>query len=243
MRARLRPRFSGFRRRYYSQAEKKRIRRRLRLMAFVGVLCILAALVNARIAPLLHMYAANAARSAMTEAINTAVAKVIDSSEIRYSDLIQIQTDSSDNIIAIESDILKINRLKAEVTNAVLEELKSARYHQVSVPLGDLLGGNLLLGRGPRIPVRISVAGSVETGMESQFTSAGINQTNHQISMTVQLELFSAVPGSDETVDVESQFLIAETVLVGKVPESFTNVTGDDRETIGKIFDYADTQQ
>ena len=79
--------------------------------------------------------------------------------------------------------------------------------------------------------------------MESQFTSAGINQTSHQINMTVQLELFSAVPGSDETVDVESQFLIAETVLVGKVPESFTNVTGDDRETIGKIFDYADTQQ
>ena len=243
MRARLRPRFSGFRRRYYGYAEKKRIRRRLRLTALVAAVCLLAVLINARIAPLLRVYAANAARSAMTEAINTAVTKVIDGSEIRYADLIQVQTDSSDNIIAIESDILKINRLKAEVTNAVLEELKSARYHQVSVPLGDLLGGNLQLGRGPRIPVRISVAGSVETGMESRFTSAGINQTSHQISMTVQLALFSAVPGSEETVDVESQFLIAETVLVGKVPDSFTNVTGDDRDTIGKIFDYAGTQQ
>ena len=237
MRARLRPRFSGFRRRYYGYAEKKRIRRRLRLTALVAAVCLLAVLINARIAPLLRVYAANAARSAMTEAINTAVTKVIDGSEIRYADLIQVQTDSSDNIIAIESDILKINRLKAEVTNAVLEELKSARYHQVSVPLGDLLG------RGPRIPVRISVAGSVETGMESRFTSAGINQTSHQISMTVQLALFSAVPGSEETVDVQSQFLIAETVLVGKVPDSFTNVTGDDRDTIGKIFDYAGTQQ
>lgn len=146
MRARLRPRFSGFRRRYYGYAEKKRIRRRLRLTALVAAVCLLAVLINARIAPLLRVYAANAARSAMTEAINTAVTKVIDGSEIRYADLIQVQTDSSDNIIAIESDILKINRLKAEVTNAVLEELKSARYHQVSVPLGDLLGGNLLLG-------------------------------------------------------------------------------------------------
>lgn len=160
MRARLRPRFSGFRRRYYGYAEKKRIRRRLRLTALVAAVCLLAVLINARIAPLLRVYAANAARSAMTEAINTAVTKVIDGSEIRYADLIQVQTDSSDNIIAIESDILKINRLKAEVTNAVLEELKSARYHQVSVPLGDLLGGNLLLGaRSRSIPVRISVAG------------------------------------------------------------------------------------
>ena len=77
----------------------------------------------------------------------------------------------------------------------------------------------------------ISTVGSV-------FSAAGVNQTTHRIEMTITVDLFIAVPTAHTSVQVETPFVIAESVLLGKVPDAYTVVTGDDQTTTGQIFDY-----
>lgn len=96
----------------------------------------------------------------------------------------------------------------------------------VRIPTGTLLNGDLLTGRGPRIPVKISLSGAAATQMSSYFESAGINQTSHRLVMDITVTLYAAIPGNDATTTLETSFIIAETVLVGKVPDTFLDVDG-----------------
>ena len=84
----------------------------------------------------------------------------------------------------------------------------------------------------------VGVSGGVLTTVDSVFSAAGVNQTTHRIEMTITVDLFIAVPTAHTSVQVETPFVIAESVLLGKVPDAYTVVTGDDQTTTGQIFDY-----
>lgn len=137
-----------------------------------------------------------------------------------------MEKDSQGSIVSVEADTVKINALKASVTTEILTQLKKHQNMTVRIPTGTLLNGDLLTGRGPRIPVKISLSGAAATQMSSYFESAGINQTSHRLVMDITVTLYAAIPGNDATTTLETSFIIAETVLVGKVPDTFLDVDG-----------------
>ena len=96
--------------------------------------------------------------------------------------------------------------------------------------------------RGPRIPLRVTMSGNALTTMNSAFSSAGINQTSHQIELEVTVRIYAAIPGFRSSIETTTNYLVAETVLVGEVPDSFTQVDGDQADIVRKIFDYADVK-
>lgn len=239
MRKRLHPRHTWGRRRWMSRAQRERRIIAYRLLAIVCGLAILVAVLDTQLRPVVRAFTVNQSKTLVTEAVNGAVEEVLAQRGVQYSDLVAVSKNTDGDIIAIESDILKINALKATLTNAVIAELKQQKAQTVRIPLGTLIGGDLFNGRGPAIPVRVSITASAQTDMRSEFISAGINQTNHQIWMDIQMQLFPALPGFTTTVNVNTKFLIAETVLIGKVPDSFTDVDGDQSDLVGRIFDYS----
>lgn len=210
-----------------------------RLLAFLCGIIVLCVMIDSHLRPLIKSYGINQAKLVSTQAVNDAVERVMQAENVKYADLVDVAKNTDGDIISIESDVIKINSLKAEVTNAILDELKARESIQVSIPLGTLMDWDLMTGRGPKIPIKISVSGTALTTMSSRFESAGINQTSHQIMMTIEIILYAAIPGFDSSTTVETTFMIAETVLVGKVPDSFTDVDGDKSDLVGKIFDYS----
>lgn len=239
-----RNRFSIFRSRFPpSRTARKRIVFRLRLLAIVTGLAILLVIVDSRLRPLVRSYSVNQAKTISARAVNDAVTAVLSDASLDYSDLITVVKDEAGELSSMQTDILKINQLKATVTNAVLDELAKHKELQIHIPLGTILGGDLLSGRGPLIPLKVSLTATAVTTMNSKFSSAGINQTNHRMILNVDIVIFAAVPGySYASMHVQTEFIVAETVLIGRVPDSFTEVNDDRSDILGKIFDYADIE-
>lgn len=191
--------------------------------------------------PLIKRYAVSVAQRNATLYINRAVTDCLVESGDLYGSLMKVSEDEAGNVKSLAADIAKINLLKADITQTIVEQTAAVEFQQLRIPLGTVVGGAFLMGRGPLLPIRVSTSGSVLTSLYSEFSDAGINQTNHQVYMTITVHFFVAIPSLYyTTVDVSSVFLVAESVLLGDVPDSFTSVNDDRSDLIGKIFDYAD---
>ncbi len=201
-------------------------RRRFRVAALLCAGLILFLVLNSHLQPLIASYGLTQAKLVGTQAVNDAVTAVLEREGVRYTDLMRVEKDSQGSIVSVEADTVKINALKAGVTTEILTQLKKHQNMTVRIPTGTLLNGDLLTGRGPRIPVKISLSGAAATQMSSYFESAGINQTSHRLVMDITVTLYAAIPGNDATTTLETSFIIAETVLVGKVPDTFLDVDG-----------------
>ena len=227
MRRRLRSgrRWTRFRRPAGGRRERMR-RRRFRVAALLCAGLILFLVLTSHLQPLIASYGLTQAKLVGTQAVNDAVTAVLEREGVRYTDLMRVEKDSQGSIVSVEADTVKINALKASVTTEILTQLKKHQNMTVRIPTGTLLNGDLLTGRGPRIPVKISLSGAAATQMSSYFESAGINQTSHRLVMDITVTLYAAIPGNDATTTLETSFIIAETVLVGKVPDTFLDVDG-----------------
>lgn len=201
-------------------------RRRFRVAALLCAGLILFLVLNSHLQPLIASYGLTQAKLVGTQAVNDAVTAVLEREGVRYTDLMRVEKDSQGSIVSVEADTVKINALKASVTTEILTQLKKHQNMTVRIPTGTLLNGDLLTGRGPRIPVKISLSGAAATQMSSYFESAGINQTSHRLVMDITVTLYAAIPGNDATTALETSFIIAKTVLVGKVPDTFLDVDG-----------------
>ena len=156
--------------------------------------------------------------------ISTAICEEIESKEITYDTLISFEKDANGRISALKTNIIEINRLKAKLSVKILEELANMDTAELSVPLGTVIGGDLMSGRGPGIKINVIPVGSVDTEIKNEISSAGINQSRHQVMMRVTAELTIITAVTSITTNVETYICIAETVIVGDVPGSYTNI-------------------
>jgi sporulation protein YunB len=161
-------------------------------------------------------------RVTATRIINTAITGELD--DLTYAELIHLRRDEAGNVLSVESNMLNINRFKARVTELINAEITAIEGSELKLPIGTISGVNLLYGRGAGIPVRLSPRGSAGVNMTSEFTSAGINQTLHKVILTVSVDISAIVPGYTHSVRVETEFIVAQTVIVGTVPESYTHI-------------------
>jgi len=82
----------------------------------------------------------------------------------------------------------------------------------------------LFSGAGPRLPVKIMSVSTSDAEFRNEFSEAGINQSLQQIMMDVTISMTVLTPMGTETVTASSEVVIAETVIVGSVPDSYVKV-------------------
>lgn len=116
----------------------------------------------------------------------------------------------------------EFNRLQAAITQDILTRLGETADTNLSIPLGTLTGTPLLAGRGPRFTVRMETVGSCSAHFENQFDQAGINQTTHRILLNVDVSVSILLPGFKTYASFSHAFDLAETVIVGAVPDTYT---------------------
>lgn len=219
----------------------QRRRRRLALFrAMCVVLSLLIALVvmDINIRPMIKTMAAYEAKNYAVRAINAAVSQELTAQGVTYDGLCRVSVNEQGVVTAVETDVVRLGLLQAGITQRVSEAMDELSQHDVSVPMGTLLGSQYLSGRGPQVGFRIIPIGYAEASLRNEFVSAGINQTCHRILLDVSVNVTALIPGYSAATQVRTEICLAETVIVGVVPDSFTNVTGDGRDTLTKLYDY-----
>lgn len=212
-------------------AHRRRRRRRrgtpLCVLLFTMVTCFTFLFIfEIRIRPVFSQVALVRAQSLAVSIINDEVNQIFVSESIEYGALMTIQKDMSGRISAIISQSGEINRLKAEIAQKVQDALQRTNKMITYIPLGTFLSKGLFSGYGPRIPVRLTPIGRANVEIEDSFLDAGINQTRHEIHLTVKAKINVLMAGGSVTADVETELPLAQSVIVGDVPQSFTSVTG-----------------
>lgn len=167
------------------------------------------------------------ARAMAVQVLNESAAELLSSGEAAYDTLMHVTTDADGQVRLIQANTPAMNRLAARVSLTAQGRLESMRDQTVRVPLGSALGLNLLAGAGPRIEVRVMPVGSVHADFHTDFSTAGINQTRHRVSLTLTARVQLVIPTGAQTVEASTQVAMAESIIVGEVPDTFTDVGND----------------
>lgn len=167
------------------------------------------------------------AYSLAVETINQSVWDVMQGG-VAYDELIMTQKDGEGQVTMLQANTVRMNELATKIALMAEAELGLVENQRIEIPMGAALGIRFLAGSGPRIPIQIVPVGAVKTQFSTEFQSAGINQTRHKISMILSTTVRLVIPSGSQRVDVISTVPIAETIIVGTVPESFVDVNNRD---------------
>lgn len=159
----------------------------------------------------------------ITAVINEAIGDKMSEGIYDYDYFVSLKKDDQGSITAISANMARINKLSSELLQEVISTTNSGQL-DLEIPLGNLLDSNLLLGRGPDIPVKIIMLTSSYADFRNELTSVGINQSKHQIILELTVEIDVLMPWEVRSTKVLSEVLIAETIVVGKVPETYFGI-------------------
>lgn len=164
--------------------------------------------------------------NATSDLINDAVAEQITNGTIAYDRIVYFEKDLNGRITALKTNIGEVNHLKTQTLNTINEEILDTENFDIGIPIGSIFLPEFLSGRGPQIPVKILSVRNSDATFESSFTHAGINQTLHQLNMCVLVDVTVLVLGRTVSFTVSSQVVVAETIIVGDVPDTYLQAGG-----------------
>lgn len=199
----------------------KRRKRLIKISVFfvvLSVLCLLHVKYNVR--PVMRTVSEEAVRVMTTEAVNEA-ASIVMCQTVGYTDIIKTEKNAEGDIVLITADPLTVNELARGVVLLVQSRIQQAGEQGISIPIGTMSGITFLSGKGKSIRFKALPVGTASTTFVSDFKSMGINQTLHRISLQVSAEVTLVVPGMDIDVRTVTEIVIAESVIVGKVPDTY----------------------
>ena len=185
------------------------------------------------IRPMVKASAASQTQIAVNRMIQRAVLEVLEEDGLRYQSFVSLQQNLNGETTALTTDTVLINRLQGELLEKILQTLQQYREVKLELPLVQFLAG-----RGPLVTLRLRPVGLVKTKIINQFDEAGINQTRHRIQLQVTVDMLSLLPGYRISSQAQSNIILAETIIVGLVPDAYTEVYGGTDDLVGMIQDY-----
>ena len=201
--------------RYSARVRRQRRLRRLTLAALALLAVFL--LVDRNFRPLVFSLAEARSAAMATRALNAALTEALEDG-VDYDDLMNVRMDDGGQVSLLSANTMRMNALAERAGDAALRKLETVSAQKVDVPLGAALGLTLLAGSGP---ISIVPVGSVQTDFETEFEACGINQTRHKVYLQLSASIRIVIPTGAKTTNVTANMLVAESIIVGKVPESF----------------------
>lgn len=165
-------------------------------------------------------------KNTTSDLTNDAIAKQIAEGTIAYDRIVYFEKDLDGRITALKTNMSEVNRLKTDILNIINDEILELDTSDIGIPLGSLFLPEILSGRGPSIPVHILSIRNSDANFVSHFSQAGINQTLHQVTMEVSIDVAVLVLGETTSFTMSSEVVVAETVIVGQVPSTYLQTGG-----------------
>ncbi len=209
-------------------AHTRPLRKRLNLVLIAWVLILVVAIaVTAgvrRVASVIDLVAQRHATNLATRLIHEAVDVQILKHNYTYADFVTMQTDDTGQVQSLAVNPTTVNRLKAEVALAVEKRVREMTHTSVQVPYAAFLSDDLAVGYGPRVELELAPTGYCIVDFENSFTAVGINQTKHQVDIVVQANFTMVTAFAGSGVTVQTRMPVAQTVIVGGVPNSYLQI-------------------
>ena len=165
-------------------------------------------------------------KNTTSDLINDAIDAQIEKGTIQYDRMVYFEKDLDGRITALKTNMSEVNRLKTDILNIINDEILALSTEDLGIPIGSLFFPELLSGKGPSIPVQILSIRNSDAAFSSNFTEAGINQTLQQMNMHVSVDVTILVLGQTNSFTISSQVIVAETIIVGDVPDTYFNTGG-----------------
>ena len=215
-------------------------RQRVGIWLTLLVLALLAAAVSLlwHLKPVMTSMATARVSNLVNRIVSAAVNEAVENGDIDYQNFVIFEKNETGHITALRSNVAEVNRMQGQITDEILHRLSEVATSELEIPLGTLTGSALLAGRGPSLFVRMQAVGSASAAFRNQFTAAGINQTRHQIFLDVDVYMSILLPGMKTSTRVSNEIAVAETVIVGGVPDTYTYFSTTPDETEQYAEDY-----
>ena len=196
-----------------------------KILRFFTVICILLLLLffvfRFKYRDALAQLAQTQVTNTTSDLINDAIDSQMISGNIQYDRIVYFEKDLDGRITALKTNMSEVNRLKTAILNLINDEILAMDTSELGIPVGDFLFPEVFSGKGPLIPIRILSIRNSDASFHSNFSEAGINQTLQQLTMDIQVDVAVLVLGQTSSFAVSSQVVVAETIIVGQVPEMF----------------------
>ena len=192
------------------------------MLTIIGVLAFLSA-AALFLKELSSQIAVSDARDIVTVQINKTISRLMGERDYGGDYFVRFEKNDRGEVTAISSNMARINALSAQILDRVVGATEN-RTMRVEIPLGNLTGISLLMGRGPSVPIRIIMLTSSRVEFNNSIVTAGINQTKHQINLEVIVDIDILIPWATESTQVMTEVLIADTIIVGQVPDTYLSI-------------------
>ena len=207
-----------------TKTKENRFRHVIRWVILGGIMIVLFLLLMERNLESVILDMAHARAEAMAvEYIHEAVRDVMEEA-VTYEDMMTVQTDQQGRVTMLQANAVRMNELATMTALEAQSKLESAEAQSIAIPLGAALGVPFLSALGPRVKVRIVPVSAVSAAFSTEFESAGINQTRHKIYLSLHTTVRLVIPSGARQVSLGSQVLIAESIIVGDVPQAYVQV-------------------
>lgn len=207
---------------------------------FVGLIITVTVLVSyfmETLRPIMIELAKNEARVIANNAVNDAIISEVSQSGVGVGDFYAFEKDENGKILAVKYNLEGVNLLKAKLTSKIQENIEKTNFAKVSLPLGTILGTDILAGVGPAFNVEFVPYGIAHIDFLSDFKEAGINQTRLTINLSVKTRIGLIMPTAKAKIDVSQDLPVLQTLIVGDVPESYTNIDREGLDYEGDVMD------
>lgn len=223
---------------------RRRYRRRgrgARWLVVCGLVVLaLAAVITLRFRPVFMEYAVNLCEDSALQEINNVLQDKIYADRETYENLVVLERDDENHVTALKTDVIAIGQIKAALVNGLFERLEDLEQTTVEVPLGSVFAPSLFSGMGPTVDVGMTALSQMSAEFVSAFSSAGINQTRHNILIEVRAGFRILTPFGVTYKEVKTSYPVTDTVIIGTVPEQYTYIDDTRDGLLGKINDYTD---
>lgn len=196
------------------------------LIILVLVLILAFMLLRSKYREVIQDLAETQVKNTTSDLTNDAIAKQIAAGDIQYDRIVYFEKDLDGRITAMKTNMTEVNRLKTDILNIINDEILALDTSDIGIPLGSLILPELFSGKGPAIPVHILSIRNSDANFVSHFSEAGINQTLHQLTMEVSVDVAVLVLGRTRSFTINSEVVVAETVIIGDVPQTFLQTGG-----------------
>ncbi len=208
---------------YTFSTDTKTVKPKPKLYIVAIALLFLGASISLFLRDLSTKIAVSDAVDVVTKTVNDSINKVIGQGVYGFDYFVSLVKDENGDITAITSDMAHINSLSTEILNSVISSTENGTI-KVNIPVGNLSGLNLLMGKGPNVPVDIIMLTSSRVDFRNDIVSSGINQAKYQLILEVTIDIDVLVPWGTESASTVTEVIVADTVIVGKVPETYLNM-------------------
>lgn len=205
---------------------------------FVMSISVLVFTFTCRMRPVITRYSETVAERILLNSTNKAVAEVLAESETAYNDIVKTERNAEGNVTSLHVDTVKINLLQSNISLAVSEIAAENETFSISIPIGTFLGSEYTNGYGPRVKLNAQLTSGTVVTFSNEFREAGLNQVIHRIVFNIETSGRLVMLGKTDGLSVTASAVVAETVIVGVLPEALTNVIGSPSELAGIINDY-----